>query len=86
MEKQDFFQPQAEQVRPNDPEDVGLGERGKQEPEIVGNTSRISSPINRNITSTQNEHNVVEPESNLKSDQLWSEMFQFSVQNQEKFD
>ncbi|MBW0522676.1 hypothetical protein O181_062391 [Austropuccinia psidii MF-1] len=73
-EKQDFFKPQAERVRPNDPEAVGLGERITQEPEIVINTFRISSPINTNITPTQNENNVVTPESNLKSDQMWLQM------------
>ncbi|MBW0544222.1 hypothetical protein O181_083937 [Austropuccinia psidii MF-1] len=31
-EKQDFFQPQAEKVRSNDQEAVGLGERSTQEP------------------------------------------------------
>ncbi|MBW0502895.1 hypothetical protein O181_042610 [Austropuccinia psidii MF-1] len=85
-EKQDFFQPQAERVRINDPEVVGLGERSTQEPEIVVNTSRISSPINRNITPTKNENNVVTPESNLNSDKLWLKMSQFAVQTQEKLD
>ncbi|MBW0533131.1 hypothetical protein O181_072846 [Austropuccinia psidii MF-1] len=54
-QKQDLFQPKAERVRPNDPEAVGIGERSTQEPEIVVNTSRISTPINRNMTPTQNE-------------------------------
>ncbi|MBW0494197.1 hypothetical protein O181_033912 [Austropuccinia psidii MF-1] len=49
-EKQDFFQQQEERVRPNDPEAVGLGERSTQEPEIGLNTSKISRPINKNIT------------------------------------
>ncbi|MBW0466660.1 hypothetical protein O181_006375 [Austropuccinia psidii MF-1] len=85
-EKQDFFQPQAETVRPNDPEAVGIGERSKQEPEISVNTYRISSPINRNINPTKNEQNVVTVESSLNSDQLWLQLSQFSVQTQEKFD
>ncbi|MBW0480364.1 hypothetical protein O181_020079 [Austropuccinia psidii MF-1] len=85
-EKEDLFQPPAERVRPKDPETVGLGERSTQEPEIAVNTSRISNPTNRNITPTQNEHNVVTPESNLNSDQLWLQMSQFSVKAQEKFD
>ncbi|MBW0466109.1 hypothetical protein O181_005824 [Austropuccinia psidii MF-1] len=68
--KQDLFHTKAERVRPNDPEAVGLGERSTQGPEITVNTFRISSPNNRNITPTQNEHNVVTPESNLNSDQL----------------
>ncbi|MBW0559652.1 hypothetical protein O181_099367 [Austropuccinia psidii MF-1] len=45
-QKQDLFSPKAEKVRPNDPETVGLGERSRQEPEIVVNNSRISSPFN----------------------------------------
>ncbi|MBW0482607.1 hypothetical protein O181_022322 [Austropuccinia psidii MF-1] len=53
-QKQDIFQPKAERVIPNDPEAVGFGERSTQEPEIVVNTSGISSPNNRNITPTQN--------------------------------
>ncbi|MBW0489861.1 hypothetical protein O181_029576 [Austropuccinia psidii MF-1] len=85
-EKQDLFQPQAETGRPNDTEAVGLGERSAQEPEIVVNTSRIRSPINRNITTTQNEPSVVTPESNLNSDQQWLQMSQFAVQIEENFD
>ncbi|MBW0541097.1 hypothetical protein O181_080812 [Austropuccinia psidii MF-1] len=77
-QKQDLFQPKAEIVRPNDPEAVGLGERSTQEPEIVVNNSRVSSPINRNIIPTQIEHNVVTPESNLNSDSLWLQMSQFA--------
>ncbi|MBW0513010.1 hypothetical protein O181_052725 [Austropuccinia psidii MF-1] len=42
--------------------------------------------MNRNITPTQNEHNVVTPESNLNRNQLWLQMSQFSVKTQEKFD
>ncbi|MBW0471267.1 hypothetical protein O181_010982 [Austropuccinia psidii MF-1] len=79
-EKQDPFQPKAERVRPQDPEAVGLGKRSTQEPEIVVHTSRISSPINRNITPTQTEHNVVTPEINLNSGKLWLQMSQFVVQ------
>ncbi|MBW0495122.1 hypothetical protein O181_034837 [Austropuccinia psidii MF-1] len=85
-EKKDIFQPKAERVIPNGPEAVGLGERSTQEPEIVVNTSRLSSPTNRNITATQTEHNVVTPESNLTSDKLWLQMSQFSVKTKEKLD
>ncbi|MBW0508830.1 hypothetical protein O181_048545 [Austropuccinia psidii MF-1] len=53
-QKQRIFQPKAARVRPNDPEAVGSGKRSTQEPEIVVNTFRISSPNNRNITPTQN--------------------------------
>ncbi|MBW0504834.1 hypothetical protein O181_044549 [Austropuccinia psidii MF-1] len=73
-QKQDFFQKKAERVRPNDPDTVGIGERITQAPEIVVNNSRISSPNNRNITPTHNEHNVITPESNLNSDALWLQM------------
>ncbi|MBW0512643.1 hypothetical protein O181_052358 [Austropuccinia psidii MF-1] len=84
-QKQDLFQPKAEQVRPNDPEAVGLGERSTQEAEIAVHTSRISSPINRNITPTQIEHNVVTPESNLNIDALWLQMSQFAENTQKQF-
>ncbi|MBW0505923.1 hypothetical protein O181_045638 [Austropuccinia psidii MF-1] len=70
-QKQDHLQPKEERVRPNDSEAVGFGERSTQEPEVVVHSSRICSPINRNITPTQIEHNVVTPESNLNSDALW---------------
>ncbi|MBW0467479.1 hypothetical protein O181_007194 [Austropuccinia psidii MF-1] len=85
-QSQNLFQPKAERVRQNYPEAVGLGERCTQEPEIVVNTSRISSPNNRNITPTQNEHSVVTPESNLNSDSLWLQMSQFSEKTQKKFE
>ncbi|MBW0462616.1 hypothetical protein O181_002331 [Austropuccinia psidii MF-1] len=85
-EIQDLFQPQAERVRLNDPESAGYGKRSTQEPEIALNTSRISSPTNRNITPTQNKPNIVIPESNLNSDQLWLQISQFAVQTQEIFD
>ncbi|MBW0495615.1 hypothetical protein O181_035330 [Austropuccinia psidii MF-1] len=85
-EKQYLFQPQEERVRPNDSEAVGVCERSTKEPEIVLNTSRISRPINSNITPTYNEHNFVKPEINLKNDQLWLQMFQFAVQTQDKVD
>ncbi|MBW0465061.1 hypothetical protein O181_004776 [Austropuccinia psidii MF-1] len=84
--KQDLFHPQAERVRPNSPEAVGVGEISTQEPEIVVNTSRISSPTNRNITPTHNKHDVVKPENNSRSDQLWLQMSRFAVQTHEKFD
>ncbi|MBW0491849.1 hypothetical protein O181_031564 [Austropuccinia psidii MF-1] len=77
-QKQDHLQPKEERVRPNDPEAVGFGERSSQEPEVAVHSSRISSPLNRNITPTQIEHNVVTPESNLNSDALWSQMSQYA--------
>ncbi|MBW0531048.1 hypothetical protein O181_070763 [Austropuccinia psidii MF-1] len=84
-QKQDLFQPKAERVRPNDPEAVGLGERSTQQPEIAGNTIRISSPNIRNITPTQNEHSVVTPESSLKGDALWLQMSQFAEKTHKQF-
>ncbi|MBW0499691.1 hypothetical protein O181_039406, partial [Austropuccinia psidii MF-1] len=83
-QKQEIFQPKAEKFRPNDPKVVGLGERSTQEPEIVVNTSRISSPNNRIITPTQNEHTVFTPESNLNSDAMWLQMSQFADETQKK--
>ncbi|MBW0570423.1 hypothetical protein O181_110138 [Austropuccinia psidii MF-1] len=73
-QKQDLFQPKAGRVRPNYPEAFGFGEGSTQEPEIAVHTSRVSSPINRNITPTQIEHDVVTPESNLNGDSLWLQM------------
>ncbi|MBW0479019.1 hypothetical protein O181_018734 [Austropuccinia psidii MF-1] len=84
-QKQDHLQPEEERVRPNDPEAVGFGKRSEQEPGVAVNNSRISSPINRNITPTQIEHNVVTPESNLNSDELWLQISQFAEQTQKKF-
>ncbi|MBW0525289.1 hypothetical protein O181_065004 [Austropuccinia psidii MF-1] len=44
--KQDHLQPKEERVRPNEPEDVGFGERSTQEPEVVLHNARFSIPIN----------------------------------------
>ncbi|MBW0530921.1 hypothetical protein O181_070636 [Austropuccinia psidii MF-1] len=85
-QKQDFFLPLAERVRPNDPENVELGERSTQNPEIVVHTSRISSPNNRNITPMQTENNFVTAGSNLNSDKLWLKIYQFAVKTQESLD
>ncbi|MBW0562608.1 hypothetical protein O181_102323 [Austropuccinia psidii MF-1] len=83
---QDHLQPEEERVRPNDPEAVIFGGRSAQEPEVVVNSSGISIPINRNISPTQIEHNVVTPESNLNSDSLWLQMSQYAEQTQKKFE
>ncbi|MBW0533922.1 hypothetical protein O181_073637 [Austropuccinia psidii MF-1] len=83
-QKQDLLQPEEERVRPHDPEAVGCGERSAQEPEVV-NTSRISSLINRNVTPTQIEQNVVTPESTLNSDALWLQMSQYAEKTQKQF-
>ncbi|MBW0497700.1 hypothetical protein O181_037415, partial [Austropuccinia psidii MF-1] len=85
-QKQDHLQPEEERVRPNDPEAVGFGERSAQEPEVVVNNFRISSPINRNITPTKIDHNVVTTENKLKSDALWLQMSQCAEQTQKKFE
>ncbi|MBW0463238.1 hypothetical protein O181_002953 [Austropuccinia psidii MF-1] len=84
-QKQQHLQPEEERVKPNDPEAVGFGERSAQKPEVVVNNSRISSPINRNITRTRIEHNVVTPESNVNSDALWLQISQYSEQIQKQF-
>ncbi|MBW0569128.1 hypothetical protein O181_108843, partial [Austropuccinia psidii MF-1] len=83
-EKQDLFQPKEERVRPNDPEVVEFGERSAHEPELFVNQSRISTPINRNITPTKIEHNSVSPESNLNSDALWLQMYQYAEEIQKQ--
>ncbi|MBW0513048.1 hypothetical protein O181_052763 [Austropuccinia psidii MF-1] len=80
-----FFTIPGERVRPNYPEAVGFGERRTQEPEVVVHNSNISSPINRNIAPTQIEHNVVTPESNLNSYELWLQISQYAEQTQKQF-
>ncbi|MBW0542075.1 hypothetical protein O181_081790 [Austropuccinia psidii MF-1] len=85
VEKQDLFQPKAERIRPHDTEVVGFGERSAQEPEVVVNHFRISSPGNRNITPTQTEHNIVTSESKSKSDTLWLQMSQYAEQSAKQF-
>ncbi|MBW0478616.1 hypothetical protein O181_018331 [Austropuccinia psidii MF-1] len=84
-QKKDHLHPEEGRVRPNYPQTVGFGERGTQEPEVVVNNTRISSPMNRNITTTHIEHNVVTPESNLNSDALWLQMSQYCEQTQKQF-
>ncbi|MBW0468396.1 hypothetical protein O181_008111 [Austropuccinia psidii MF-1] len=84
-QKQDLFSPKAERVTDNDPETVGLGEGSTQEPEVAVSHSTISSPLKRNITPTQIEHNTVSPESNLNSDAVWLQMSQFSEKTQKEF-
>ncbi|MBW0480764.1 hypothetical protein O181_020479 [Austropuccinia psidii MF-1] len=84
-QKQDFFQPKAERVRPNDSEDFRIGERSTQESEIAVSTSRISSPNNRNISPTQNKNSVVTPESNLNSDALWLQISKYAEKTQKQF-
>ncbi|MBW0491606.1 hypothetical protein O181_031321 [Austropuccinia psidii MF-1] len=84
-QQQDLISPKAERIRPNDPETVLIGEGSTQEPEVVVNHSIISSPLDRNITPTQIEHNTVSPESNLNSDSLWLQMSKFSEQTQKQF-
>ncbi|MBW0470456.1 hypothetical protein O181_010171 [Austropuccinia psidii MF-1] len=83
---QNLLQPEEERVRPYDPEAVGFGKRSTQQPEVVVNHSRISSPINRNITPTQNEHKAVTPESSLNSDPLWLQMSQYDEKTQKQFE
>ncbi|MBW0504622.1 hypothetical protein O181_044337 [Austropuccinia psidii MF-1] len=75
----------AERVIPYDPEAVGFGEGSAHEPEVVVHNSRISSPLNRNMTPAHIEHNFVTPESNFNSDALWLQTFQFAEQTQKQF-
>ncbi|MBW0501874.1 hypothetical protein O181_041589 [Austropuccinia psidii MF-1] len=83
--KNNHLQPKEERFRPNNPEAVGLGERITQEPEVVVHNSRISSPINRNNTLTDIEHNVFKPDSNLNIDALWLQMSQYAKHTQKQF-
>ncbi|MBW0587625.1 hypothetical protein O181_127340, partial [Austropuccinia psidii MF-1] len=57
--EQSLLQPEEERVRPDDSEAFGFGKRSAQEPEVVVNHSRISSPSNRNINLTQTENYIV---------------------------
>ncbi|MBW0471788.1 hypothetical protein O181_011503 [Austropuccinia psidii MF-1] len=85
--KNDFFQPEAEGVRPNDPEAFGIGEKSTQDPEIAVNTpDRVSSPPIINIIPTQNEHSFGTPESNMKINLMWLKRSQYTEQTQEKFE
>ncbi|MBW0486926.1 hypothetical protein O181_026641 [Austropuccinia psidii MF-1] len=84
-QKQDFFQPKADRLKPNDSEAVGLGNRSTQEPEIVVNTYRITTFNNRIFIPTQNEHSVVTHESKLNSDAMWLKTFQFVEQTKKQF-
>ncbi|MBW0508218.1 hypothetical protein O181_047933 [Austropuccinia psidii MF-1] len=84
-QKQYHLQQEEGRITPYDPKAVGLGEKSSKEPEVIVNHSRISSPINRNITPTQIDHNVVKPESTLNSDALWLQMSQHAEQIQKQF-
>ncbi|MBW0580264.1 hypothetical protein O181_119979 [Austropuccinia psidii MF-1] len=83
-QKRDHFQQEKERVRHNHPEAIGFVEGSTQEPEVAVNGSRISSPLNRNITPTQIENNAVSSESNLNSDALWLQMSQYAEQTQKQ--
>ncbi|MBW0568012.1 hypothetical protein O181_107727 [Austropuccinia psidii MF-1] len=61
-------------------------EKYKKQQIAVNNSNRIRDPATKSITPTQMKYNVVTPESNLNSDQLWLQMSQLAVKNQEKFD
>ncbi|MBW0591419.1 hypothetical protein O181_131134 [Austropuccinia psidii MF-1] len=84
-QEQNLLQPEEERVRSHDPEAVRFGERNTQEPEVVVNHSRISSPRNRNITPTQIEHNIVTTESNLNINALWLQRSQYAEQSAKQF-
>ncbi|MBW0580814.1 hypothetical protein O181_120529 [Austropuccinia psidii MF-1] len=77
-QEQSLLQPEKKRVRPHDSEAVIFGKRSTQEPEVILNHSRISSPSHRNITPTQFEYNISTPEGNLNSDALWLQMSQYA--------
>ncbi|MBW0509300.1 hypothetical protein O181_049015 [Austropuccinia psidii MF-1] len=85
-QEQNHIKPEEERIIPHDSEAVRFGERSTQEPEVVVNNSRISSPSNINITPTQIEQNIVTPESNLNSDALWLQMPQYAEQSAKQFE
>ncbi|MBW0593524.1 hypothetical protein O181_133239, partial [Austropuccinia psidii MF-1] len=69
-QEQSLLQPEEERVRPYDLEAVGFCKRSAQEPRVVLNHSRSSSPTNRNITPTQTVRFVYETldnSNNIKS-------------------
>ncbi|MBW0491149.1 hypothetical protein O181_030864 [Austropuccinia psidii MF-1] len=67
VQEQEFFKTEAERVRTNYSEAVGLSERSTQNPEIILNTSdRISTPTTRNDIPTENAHSFVIAESNIR--------------------
>ncbi|MBW0472389.1 hypothetical protein O181_012104 [Austropuccinia psidii MF-1] len=85
-QEKDYFKPEEEQIRPHDTEIVGLSQRSAHKPQkIVKTPDRISKPTIRNDIPTQNEDNVVTPKSNIKSNELWFKMSQFSEKTQKEF-
>ncbi|MBW0478286.1 hypothetical protein O181_018001 [Austropuccinia psidii MF-1] len=77
--EQDYFQPEEEIIRPQDPEVFRLGESSTQKEKIIVNKSDIISTTTiGNDIWTQNEHTVVKPESNINSNELWLQMSQFA--------
>ncbi|MBW0530541.1 hypothetical protein O181_070256 [Austropuccinia psidii MF-1] len=85
--EQNFFQPEEERVRTTSPEAVEIGKRSTEETDIVVNTShRISTPTIRNAILTQNKHIVVKTESNINSNALLLQMYQFPEQAKKEFE
>ncbi|MBW0510379.1 hypothetical protein O181_050094 [Austropuccinia psidii MF-1] len=81
------FEPEAESVTPYDPEIFGPGERSKKKQKIaVASSDDARSPRTSSYISPQSEHNVVTPESTIRSTALWMQMAQFSEQTQTKFE
>ncbi|MBW0528299.1 hypothetical protein O181_068014 [Austropuccinia psidii MF-1] len=81
------FEPEAESVTPYDPEMFGPGERSKKKQKIaVASSDEARSPKTSNYISTQSEHNVVTPESTIRSTALWMQMAQFSEQTQKRLE
>ncbi|MBW0506816.1 hypothetical protein O181_046531 [Austropuccinia psidii MF-1] len=66
---------------------VGPVARSTKKQQTVVNTSNAaSSPMIRNDISTQMKHNVVIPESTIRSNTLWLQFSQFVEQTQKEFE
>ncbi|MBW0501963.1 hypothetical protein O181_041678 [Austropuccinia psidii MF-1] len=81
------FQPEAEGVRPNNPEAVRFSGGSVQKQQIIVNTTDIiNCPTIRNSITTQNEHSVLTPESSISRNVLCKRLAQFSDHTQRECD
>ncbi|MBW0546321.1 hypothetical protein O181_086036 [Austropuccinia psidii MF-1] len=86
-QEQDFFQPEAERVRSDDPEIVGpVAINTKKQQTVVNTSNAASSPKIRNYISTQMKHNVVIPGSTISINTPWLKFSQFVEQTQKEFE
>ncbi|MBW0516994.1 hypothetical protein O181_056709 [Austropuccinia psidii MF-1] len=82
-QEKDFFQPEAERVRPYDPEIVGPAEIStKKQQKAVNTSNEASSPKISNDISTHIGNKFVTPESTISSNTLLLQFSQFVKQTQ----